>query len=473
MQSCLDIAIQTLTPAVTASHLSRGKWTLARHLALVDRHLMDAVTNPRRRKIINMPPRRGKSTLISQWCPTWYLGRFPDNKVILCGHGSTFASTWGRVCRDTLDDVGPQYFGVRVSPEYRSAGDWGIAGHDGGMLCAGVGGGITGRGADLLIVDDVHKNVQEAYSETIREAIWEWFNGVALDRLSPTGSAVLVMTRWHQDDLAGRLIRENAKLPDNEKWDVISLPEVAGDNDILGRHPGEVLWPERWTPSVVEATKRSRPAYLWEALYQQNPVGHEQCEWPHAYFGEHIWSRDWPSDGFVCRVMAIDPSKGKDSRRGDYQAIVFLGLKDGMLYVDADVMRRPVGEMVERAVTMYRDCGCQRLGLEVNQFQELLSPLFNREVERRRGFPIPITGFNNTEKKELRIRRLDPYLREGKVRFRDSTGCRLLVQQLRDFPLGDHDDGPDALEMAVRTAEMFLGSEPDEYGDRLPLESIR
>jgi predicted phage terminase large subunit-like protein len=198
--------------------------------------------------------------------PAWFLGTYPDRRVILAGHEADFAAGWGRRVRDILEEHGPSLFGVRLREDSAAAFRWDLEGHSGGMLCAGVGGTITGRGADLLIIDDPHKSAEEVQSSTSRQRVWEWWQAVARTRLEPGGSVVVVQTRWHEDDLAGRLLAD-----DGEPWEVLSLPALAGDIDPLGREPGETLWPERYSLEELERLRRSVGSYWWAALYQQRP----------------------------------------------------------------------------------------------------------------------------------------------------------------------------------------------------------
>jgi hypothetical protein len=212
-----------------------------------------------------MPPRHGKSELVSRYFPAWYLGTFPDRRVILAGYEADFAAGWGGKARDLLDQHGAA-FGVRVRAESSARHRWDITGHSGGMLTAGVGGPLTGRGADVLIIDDPIKNAEEAHSATYRERAWDWYRSVAYTRLEPRGGVILIATRWHDDDLVGRVLQAE---PD--RWRVLSLPAVAEEADPLGRRAGEALWPVRYPISALEATRRVVGEYWWSAQYQQRP----------------------------------------------------------------------------------------------------------------------------------------------------------------------------------------------------------
>lgn len=186
----------------------------------------------------------------------------------------------------------------------------------------------------------------------------------------------------------------------------------------------------------------------------------EACEWPASYFeGEELWFNDWPTgEQVLLRAMALDPSKGKDARAGDYSAFVLAVIdRNLVVWLDADLERRPVDRIVRDGLNLCTSFRPDGFLLEVNQWQELLAGEFLRQNVH--DLPIPLFGIENMGNKEVRIRGLTTWLAQRRLRFRRSPGCRLLVQQLRDFPTGDFDDGPDALEMAVRMLE-FLYSGP-------------
>lgn len=217
-----------------------------------------------------MPPRHGKSEFVSKYFPGWWLGNFPDEKVILGSYEADFASQWGGAVRDTLEEYGDEVFGVRLRHDSKAKNRWNVVGRRGGMQTAGTNGAVTGKGAHLLIIDDPVKNWQEASSETYRASSEAWFKTVAYTRLEPRGVIVLVMTRWFQDDMAGNRL---ARMADGsgEPWTVIDFPAIAEEQDVLGRKPGDALWPERFTAQDLDGIKRELGPYHFAALYQQKP----------------------------------------------------------------------------------------------------------------------------------------------------------------------------------------------------------
>ncbi len=250
-------------------YVTGGAWKPAPHLELLCSKLEAVERGEITRLIVEMPPRHGKSEVTSKHFPAWFLGRNPDKEIILTSYGAELAFDFSRIARDVLAEWGEVLFGVRLSPVSSAVGRWEIAGHRGGLSAAGVGGPITGRGAHVAIIDDPVKNAEEANSKTYREAVWNWYRTTLRTRLAPGGAVVLVLTRWHEDDLAGRLLKEMQE--GGEQWEVLRLPALAEEDDPLGRKPGEPLWEERYDLKELALTKRTLTTYWWNALYQQRP----------------------------------------------------------------------------------------------------------------------------------------------------------------------------------------------------------
>jgi predicted phage terminase large subunit-like protein len=264
-----DLEWARATPAGLAWLASREQWVLACHLALINRKLIDLAAGRIKRLIVTLPPRHGKSEFISKYFPAWYLGRFPDRRVILSSYEADFAASWGRKVRDIIEEFGLQVFGIKINPNSSAGNRWDLFAHLGGMNTAGVGGAITGKGAHLFIIDDPVKNAQDAFSPTLRESNWDWFRSTAYTRLEPGGSMVIMLTRWHEDDLVGRILGEMKV--GGEKWELINIPAIAEHNDILNRNTGEALWPERYPLEVLEEKERTLGPYWFSAMYQQRP----------------------------------------------------------------------------------------------------------------------------------------------------------------------------------------------------------
>lgn len=245
---------------------------IARVMELCEQHKLTRV-------IITMPPRHGKSRLVAEEFASWYLSKHPDRECIVSSYAQDRSNRISLNVRNRLETNlnMAQFPKCRVDPDNRRIDDW-LTTEKGGMLSAGVGGAITGRGADLFIIDDPIKNREEAESELARDRVWDWFTSTAYTRLSPNGIMVIIMTRWHPDDLVGRLLdpkrvqeMEEAGI-EAEKFVVFKFPALATrEEKLLKRKVGDPLWPERWTANRLKAVKMAVGSYDWEALYQCSP----------------------------------------------------------------------------------------------------------------------------------------------------------------------------------------------------------
>ncbi len=253
--------------AQTISSRDAEKWMPYQHLMLLNERLMDIAEGRINRLIVTMPPRHGKSEMCSKYFPAWFLNRFPDRRVILCSYGDDFAAEWGRKVRDLIR-THTDRLDIRINEQSKAADRWDLEGHKGGMKTAGVGGQITGRGAHLLIIDDPVKDAAEAASATIRDQKWDWWRTTARTRLEPGGAVIIIQTRWHEDDLTGRILRDQ---DENDPWTIINLPAFAEHDDPMGRTPGTALCPERYDENALAAIRQSVGTAAFTALYQQRP----------------------------------------------------------------------------------------------------------------------------------------------------------------------------------------------------------
>lgn len=348
----------------------------------------------------------------------------------------------------------------------------------------------------LIVADDL-QNDQHIASARMRDASSDWFHGTLLKAGTPTTNLVNLATALHRDALAMRLhatpgwdsalFKAIEEWPKNERlwkrWEELYCDTSAGDSAqraayFYRQHQEEMdagarlLWPEVEDLPTLMAMRIESGHAAFEREKQGCPIDPQRCEWPDSYFDEHAWFDEWPR-GLTLKTMALDPSKGADARQGDDSAIVMLGVDaDGVLHVEGDLARRPTPQMVADSVEHYLRFRPDAFGVEANQWQQLLAAEFVGEFQRRGVLGATPCEIHNYTNKAMRIRRLGPYLAQRRIRFR--RGCastERLVDQLRDFPIGTHDDGPDAFEMALRLAEEFWQGhrKSDGLGDRLPL----
>lgn len=398
-----------------------------------------------------MPPRHGKSELCSKYFPAWFVGTFPDRRVILCSYEAGFAADWGGKARDVLLEHG-QAFGVKVREDRSARDDWGLEGADGGMVTAGVGGAITGRGANLLVIDDPVKNSEEADSEVYREKVWRWWTSTAYTRLEPNGSALLIMTRWHDDDLAGRLLRQDENEPDGDPWEVVNLPAIAeaGEPDALNRKEGEALWPERWGLTHLKAIMARVGRRVWSALFQQRPQDVEG-----GYF-KRVWFTTVERDRIPRLVEAVRfwdlaATTEAESSDPDWLVGVMMGKGvDGVHYV-LDVIRERVGEkevqnLIQATAEMDGVKVKVRIEREGAASGKIIAHVFRRALEM---FDVRVEGVAKASK----LVRAGPYnaaCERRDVRLLRATWNADFIHEHVRFPTGTHDDQVDAAAGAYR-----------------------
>lgn len=234
------------------------------------------------RVAINVPFQHGKSFLGSCYFPAWVLLLWPETRIALASYHETYASTWGAKVRDIVRKYGPD-LGIHIRTDTDSKAEWVIDGHGGGMVCKGRGGALVGRPADLLILDDLIKNSEEAQSPTILESIWDWYQTVAYSRLGPRAPVIGIGTRWGPEDIFGKWIKEAKS--GGEEFTFINFPAIAEEGDVLGRQPGEALCPERVPLKRLLITQKNRPRWF-KACWQGKPQETE---------GLHFQPREWPT----------------------------------------------------------------------------------------------------------------------------------------------------------------------------------
>ncbi len=271
-----------------AEYVHRGVYRPARHHRLICSYLEAVERGDITRLMIFMPPRHGKSMTVSETFPSFFIGKKPHRRVIEVSYGQDLARKFGRANRQKVEEFGRELFGIYLARDNSSVVNWDIEGNRGGMISVGIGGPITGQGADLLLIDDPIKNRKEADSKTYRDMVWNEYRNTLYTRLHPGGRIIIILTRWHEDDLAGRLLNPELGYVTAEEaaqWTVLSLPAEAEEYDPLGRNPGDPLWPEHgFDKAWLEATKRAVGSQAWAALYQQRPSPQEG-----SLFKRHWW----------------------------------------------------------------------------------------------------------------------------------------------------------------------------------------
>jgi predicted phage terminase large subunit-like protein len=266
-----------------------GLYKPSRHNQLICDALQKVESGDIKQLMIFMPPRHGKSMTASETFPSYFIGKNPNRRVILASYGDSLARKFGRANKRKLEAYGEEVFDINLAKDNSSVTNWDVRNFRGGMVSTGIGGAITGEGADLLLIDDPIKNREEADSETYRNKVWHEWQNTLRTRLHAGGRVVIILTRWHEDDLAGRLLNpEYGGKPDD--WHILSLPAICeAEGDVLGRKIGEPLWPEHgYDVEWAEEIKDAVGDRTWSALYQQRPAPSEgsiiRRDWFNYYY---------------------------------------------------------------------------------------------------------------------------------------------------------------------------------------------
>jgi len=438
-QSILPLARADL--ACYAVALYPGFQLAKHHRALIER--LEAVERgTMKRLMVFMPPRHGKSLTASCLFPAWFLGRNPKRSIIAASYGAELAEDFGRRTRNLMSD--PLH--AAIFPECKLSADSAAQRRfettaGGCYYAVGRGGPITGRGADLLLLDDVLKDSEEARSENIRGSMHDWFQHDAYTRLAPGGALVLIQTRWHADDLPGRLLREHA----NENWHVINMPAIAEADDDF-RKVGEALWPERFSLEMLKVIRSAVGGSAWDSLYRQQPSAAEG-----AVFKREWWQlfREQPP----CRRIAQSwDTAYKAGTENDYSVCTTWGVTDNgyyLLWLWRDRVEFP--ELKKRMQWLADQWKPAQILVEDRASGQSLIQ------ELRHSTCLPIIPIKADTDKMSRAQSVTPMIEAGRVFLPESAPwLNDFVDELAAFPKGTHDDCVDSLTQALN----YLRHEP-------------
>lgn len=398
------------------------------------------------RLMIFMPPRHGKSEIGSRSFPAWHLGRYPDHEFIGCSYGSDLANGFSRKVRDVVKDpaFGAVFPECAVNKDSQSVEQW-LTTKGGGYSAAGVGGPITGKGAHCLVIDDPVKNRSDAESATSREAVWDWYTSTAYTRLAPGGGVLVILTRWHDDDLAGRLLRKQAE-GEGDEWVVVEYPAQAV-HDELFRKAGDPLHAERYDNEALDRIKRAVGPRDWQALYQQNPTPDEGDYFNKSMF-QWYGSQDIPDYSELNFYTAWDLAIG-EKEQNDYSVGVTVGVdKHDRTYV-VDIQRGHWGplELTDKILQVYKTWRSAITGIERGHIEMTLRPFLEKRIREERLTSFYIEELNPGKRDKIaRARSIQGRMQQNLVFFRKHCNATAqLVAEMMRFPNGVHDDGVDAM----------------------------
>lgn len=428
----------------------------ARHHRLLLSKLEDVARGRTPRLMVAMPPGSAKSTYASILFPPWFLGNNPQKSVIGASHAGELAERFGRRVRNLVaSDEFREVFGFGVSSTNAAAGRWETEA-GGEYYAVGVDASVTGRRADLGIIDDPVKGRAEADSASIRQRTWDWYKADFWPRLKPGGAIVLITTRWHEDDLAGRLIAEQDV--GGEQWEVLSLPAEAMADDPLGRQPGELLWPEWFTTGMFAEAKRD--LRNWSALYQQQPTpdtgDYFRSEWIRWY--------DAMPNRETLRIYGAS-DYAVTANGGDYTVHGVIGLdpNDDIYILDWWRKQSASDEWVEAFVDLAEGWKPLMWGEEKGQIARGVGPFLDKRLRERMVYPYR-KEFASAADKATRARAFQGRMAMGKVYFpKRLPWVNDLVSELLRFDAGKNDDQVDVLSLVGRMLDtMVSGTRPKE-----------
>ena len=432
-------------------------YELVPHLQKLMLALMKIEAGDWTRLLVIMPPRSGKSFTTSEIFPAWFLGRNPNKMIMMTSYSGTLAATFAARVRQHMDHSAFKVaFGGRhgVKLDRRKPATISLPGFRGGLYAAGVLGGLTGRGADLLIIDDPVKDALEAQSSIYRDRTWNWYVSTAYSRLEPGGRVVLIQTRWHEDDLAGRVLSLLDE-PGSEEWKIIHLPAI--------NKAGEALWPERYPVEVLRKIEKTVGRRVWQALYQGSPVPEEGA----------LVERDWftmveapPSGDGIRRVRYWDFA-AVESTDADYTAGLLMSKTPDNVFTIEHVIRFQLSpekrnRMIRRLAE--RDHGLYGPGVKVFFEQEPGAS----GIDMAKSIVNLLAGFDvkanrPTGSKEVRFDPFRAQAESGQIRIAVGDWNKEYFSELLSFPYGAHDDQVDCTSGAFNALSLRM----DNYLDYL------
>jgi len=392
-----------------------------------------------KRLIVCLPPRHSKSEFASTFLPAWMMGLNPSLKIIQATHTAELAVRFGRRVRNIIDseDYQTVFPNITLSGDNKSAGRWTTS--DGGeAFYSGVGGAITGRGADLLIIDDPHSE-QDAMSPTAMDGAWEWYTSGPRQRLQPGGTIILVMTRWSTKDLAGRLLkRQNEEHAD--QWELVEFPAIMPET-------GEPLWGEFWKKEELLGVKASLPISKWNAQWMQNPTAES------GSIIKREWWQTWEKEGIPdcqCIIQSYDTAfSAKET--ADYSAITTWGIFDpedgtenAVILLDASRHRVDFPELKKVALEEYKYWEPDIVLIEAKASGTPLT-----QELRKIGIPVQSYSPSRGQDKIARMNSVSPMFESGMVWATEDAFAEEVIEEMASFPYGDNDDFADSATMAL------------------------
>jgi phage terminase large subunit-like protein len=411
------------------------------------------------RLMIFMPPRHGKSDMATQKFPSWVLGKQPDIPIMVSSYSDELATDFGQKTRDIMQQ--PNYqamFDTRLRPDAKAKGKW-LTQDNGSYTAVGVGGALTGRGFKIGIIDDPFKNREEADSPVVRESRHSWYKSTFSTREEGNSMVIFILTRWHEDDLAGRVLKEAAeakKLGEpHQEWDIIEFKAIATEGE-EHREVGEALWPDKFSIDKLNTKRSEMGSYEFSALYQQNPIDEENRKFKQAWFHYRPYESIQQQDTF--NVMTIDPRGKDDVKLGkDFIGVTVNFVdKDNNWNLMSTREKLSATQLIDLMFTNWSRYNLHKIGIEDNQFTQALMVSINAEMKLRGVYMNIVLLKHGGTQKELRIEALVPRYEHGSIyhlTYGSVNQCSDLEDELKLFPKAANDDASDSCAYQSQLAE--------------------
>ena len=425
----------------------------------------DVVAGKKKRVIINIAPRMGKSEFASYLFPAWFLGQFPNKKIIMATHTAGLSEDYGRRVRNLLEseEYAQVFPGTKVADDQKAAGKWSTSA-GGQYYAVGVGGALAGRGADRIVIDDPHSEQDiKANSRATFDNAWSWFQTGPLQRLMPDGAIIVVMTRWSLVDLTGRLINYQIRNPDAEAWEIVELPAILYEDTPKEKS----LWPEQWPLEQLKAKKRALDARYWNAQYMQQPTSEGSALIKRSAW--RIWEKDDPPK---CEYIIQSWDTAHEAKTtADYSACTTWGVwynpaendRASLILLDAFKDRMEFPELKETALAHYKEWKPDSFLVEKKAAG---APLI--QELRRMGIPVDEFTPSRGNDKMARLNAVSDIFASGTVWAPDRRWAKEVIEEVVSFPVGEHDDYVDTMTQALLRYRQggFISLPSDEQEER-------
>lgn len=446
-----------------ATHVYPG-FKIGPHHKKLSRIFEDVIAGNKKRVIINIAPRHGKSEFSSYLFPAYFLGKYPDKKIIMGTHTAGLSEDFGRRVRNLIESEEYQelFPATKVADDQKAAGKWSTSA-GGQYYAAGVGGALAGRGADLFVVDDPHSEQDvKSNSRLAFDTAWSWFQTGPLQRLMPGGAIIVIMTRWSLLDLTGRLIDYQIRNPDSLPWEIVELPAILNENTPQEKS----LWPEQWPLVAMKSVKASLDPRYWNAQYMQQPTAESS-----AIISRKHW-RIWPSDNPPrCEyIIQSWDTAFEVKNNSDYSACTTWGIfyneeendSPQLILLDAFKDRMAFPELKQIALRHYKEWEPDAFIVEKKAAG---APL----IQELRAMGIPVQEFSPSRgnDKNVRLNAVADLFTSGKVWAPDTRWAREVIEEVASFPVGEHDDFVDTTSQALLRFRQggFITLDTDEKDD--------